>query len=264
MEFKIGEMAKMNNVTIHTLRHYDKIGILKPSHIDEGSGYRFYTLYDCDTLNQIKAYKAMGFSLDRIKIILSGEMKDVKEALSSLKSNLIEEKRRIEILENYVEEQLESIIKLENNDVIREPQVIKVSDRYGYKIEVDDQSTVKEILEAISAFEKAKEGHGEVYFKPTRISHLEGDKVILDYYLAMSRLKNDHSCDLCIEGGQYLIIDHVGGRSDLEETYKSLYDFAKDNNLTLEGTVIELLLIPEAIAKDSVNRITQIQLKLKN
>ncbi|WP_423244459.1 MerR family DNA-binding transcriptional regulator [Clostridium beijerinckii] len=35
--FSIGEMSKLNNISIQTLRYYDKIGLLKPKVISEKS-----------------------------------------------------------------------------------------------------------------------------------------------------------------------------------------------------------------------------------
>ena len=43
--YSIGETAKLLGVTTTTLRHYEKIGILKPKKISEDTGYRWYT-YD--------------------------------------------------------------------------------------------------------------------------------------------------------------------------------------------------------------------------
>jgi DNA-binding transcriptional MerR regulator len=39
---KIGEFARLSQVSMRTLRHYDALGILRPSHIDPESGYRLY------------------------------------------------------------------------------------------------------------------------------------------------------------------------------------------------------------------------------
>ena len=33
--FTIGEMSKLHNISIETLRHYDRFGILKPEYINE-------------------------------------------------------------------------------------------------------------------------------------------------------------------------------------------------------------------------------------
>ena len=40
--YSIGEMARLNFISPHTLRYYDKIDLLKPSHINEENGYRYY------------------------------------------------------------------------------------------------------------------------------------------------------------------------------------------------------------------------------
>jgi len=41
---KIGEFSKIAQVSIKTLRYYDRMGLLKPAHIDRYSSYRYYTL----------------------------------------------------------------------------------------------------------------------------------------------------------------------------------------------------------------------------
>lgn len=40
----IGEMAKMNQTTVTTLRLYDSMGLLKPCYIDKNSHYRYYDI----------------------------------------------------------------------------------------------------------------------------------------------------------------------------------------------------------------------------
>ncbi len=44
-KLSIGEMAKLRSVTVDTLRHCDKIGLLKPYHIDPETGYRYYSIF---------------------------------------------------------------------------------------------------------------------------------------------------------------------------------------------------------------------------
>ena len=39
---KIGEMSKICNVSVQTLRYYDKIGLLKADKVEDSSGYRYY------------------------------------------------------------------------------------------------------------------------------------------------------------------------------------------------------------------------------
>ncbi|MBQ3421288.1 MAG: MerR family transcriptional regulator, partial [Romboutsia sp.] len=67
--FSIGEMSKLYNISIETLRHYDRIGILKPEYINEKTGYRYYSTKNFIALDLIKNFKAIGLSLEEIKEI---------------------------------------------------------------------------------------------------------------------------------------------------------------------------------------------------
>jgi DNA-binding transcriptional MerR regulator len=41
---KIGNFSKLACITVKTLRHYDRLGLLKPVWIDRYTGYRYYNL----------------------------------------------------------------------------------------------------------------------------------------------------------------------------------------------------------------------------
>ena len=62
----VGQMAKKMDVTVRTLQHYDREGLLSPSAISDG-GRRLYTDKDIIKLHQILSLKHLGFSLDDIK-----------------------------------------------------------------------------------------------------------------------------------------------------------------------------------------------------
>ncbi len=64
--YSSGEFARMAQVSVRTIRFYDKQNILKPSLLTE-AGARFYTDSDFIKLQQILLLKYLGFSLDEIK-----------------------------------------------------------------------------------------------------------------------------------------------------------------------------------------------------
>ena len=63
---KIGEFARVGQVSIATLRHYDQYGLLNPTALDPETGYRYYTLDQLPRLNRILALKDLGFPLEQI------------------------------------------------------------------------------------------------------------------------------------------------------------------------------------------------------
>ena len=68
--FSVGEAAKAANTTAETLRHYDRIGLVKPSKKDEWTRYRYYTEQDIVRLNTVRALQLMDLPLQEIKKVL--------------------------------------------------------------------------------------------------------------------------------------------------------------------------------------------------
>lgn len=66
----VGEAAKAAHTTSETLRHYDRIGLVKPSKKDEWTNYRYYTEEDIVRLNTVRALQLMDLSLQEIKKVL--------------------------------------------------------------------------------------------------------------------------------------------------------------------------------------------------
>ena len=71
--FTIGEVSKLSNVSLKTLRYYDEIGILKPKYVNKENKYRYYSIEQLTTIDLIKLFKSTGMSLELIKQILSSQ-----------------------------------------------------------------------------------------------------------------------------------------------------------------------------------------------
>ncbi len=93
--YTIGEVAQLSGVTVRALRHYDEIGLLKPSFISP-SGYRMYEGADLERLQQILFFKEFGFPLSEIQRILDNPDFDRAQALESQRTLLLKEIERLE------------------------------------------------------------------------------------------------------------------------------------------------------------------------
>ena len=71
--FKIGEFSRLSLVSVKALRYYDELSLLKPMHVDEFTGYRYYSANQLPRLNRILAMKDMGLSLEQIALLLDRE-----------------------------------------------------------------------------------------------------------------------------------------------------------------------------------------------
>ena len=73
----VKDLSKLTNVSVQTLHHYDRIGLLKPS-FRLANGYRLYSEKDLLKLQQIVALKFFGFELAQIKTLLTSNVETLE------------------------------------------------------------------------------------------------------------------------------------------------------------------------------------------
>ena len=114
--YSSGEFAKKANVTVRTIRYYDKQNILKPSYVTD-TGVRFYTDSDFTRLQQILLLKYLGFSLDDIKNMTIGDSDyNILKNSLHLQLKLIQDKiAQMELVKNAIEDTVETIDR--NNSI---------------------------------------------------------------------------------------------------------------------------------------------------
>ena len=72
--FSIGAFARLAQVSVRTLHHYDELGLLTPAQVDERTGYRWYSAEQLARLHRILALRDLGFSLTEIQPIVDEEV----------------------------------------------------------------------------------------------------------------------------------------------------------------------------------------------
>lgn len=68
--FTVGEFARLAQVSKRLLRYYDEIGLFVPRHIDQSTGYRYYSAEQMLDLNRVLALKDLGLSLEQIQRVI--------------------------------------------------------------------------------------------------------------------------------------------------------------------------------------------------
>lgn len=110
--YKIGELSKIVDIPIKTLRYYDEVGILPPAHIDQFTGYRYYDDESILNIEMIKSLKSVNFTLQEIKEYMIN--KDDKLFLNKQE----EIKNEIRFLEERYRK-LSIMIKKEQNEKVK-------------------------------------------------------------------------------------------------------------------------------------------------
>lgn len=106
----IGEVAARTDLSLRSLRHWDEVGLLRPSGRTDG-GYRLYTEADVDKILLIRRMKPLGFTLDQMSAALRdietlqqpGTPEDATQAQDRLTQLLAEATERREKLARHLD-----------------------------------------------------------------------------------------------------------------------------------------------------------------
>jgi DNA-binding transcriptional MerR regulator len=107
MSWTVGELARLAGVTVRTLHHYDRIGLVRPSE-RTSAGYRSYDLRDLDRLQQVLVYRELGFPLEEVATLLDDPDADPAAHLRRQHRLLRERLERTQAMVAAVEKEMEA------------------------------------------------------------------------------------------------------------------------------------------------------------
>ena len=254
----ITEMAKLRNISTETLRHYDRIDLLKPVHVDPDTGYRYYSITQYEKIGTIRELKNLGMSLREIK-----EYFDNRNVESS-RILLTEQKKKID-------EQIDKLIRLrqEINAKIDFLDIIRTTDlndeirikhfkarQYVYfdRTVSDDIELSYDSVGLEGVLSKSKQSMP--IFATNRYGGLVSRADILKSVKPLSAkmiilYDGEEDVDECniIEApeGDYLCMFYVGNFWNREESIEKMLAYMKENDLVLAGDILQMQWVDFAI-----------------
>jgi DNA-binding transcriptional MerR regulator len=121
----IQKMAALRGLTAETLRHYDRIGLFRPDHVDPDTGYRYYSILQYEQLGTIKELRQLGLTLPEIQeyfqersVQKSYEL--LRERLRILKEELADRRRTIKELDTKLTNLTQARAQIERGIIVEE------------------------------------------------------------------------------------------------------------------------------------------------
>jgi len=154
--YRINEVLQLTSVSLRTLHYYDEIKLLSPSYRTEG-GHRLYSSEDLIKLQQIVTFKFMGFSLKKIKSLLSDSTFNIHASLKAQAELIRKEASRIEAVSkllNHLVGDLNEKDKIEWNELIKIIQILQLneSDRQKWYEKYLNQVELNEMNQLFSGY----------------------------------------------------------------------------------------------------------------
>lgn len=103
---QIGEVAARTELSLRSLRHWEEVGLLRPSGRTEG-GFRLYTEADVEKILVIRRMKPLGFTLEQMSAAMrdievlrdpdvGDQHREARERLAALQADAAERREKLE------------------------------------------------------------------------------------------------------------------------------------------------------------------------
>ena len=261
---KIGEFSKLSMLTVKALRFYEKQGLLVPAEVDEHSGYRLYETAQLETAALIKLLRSLDFSVDEIRLYLSGTPS--QEMLISKSNELLQKKNEISAkisALNFLSEEK----KMKYQPVIKEiPETIVYSEERLLK----DYSQVTDLVLS-SATECRRLNPNIECARPDYCfcEYLDGEykekDIMVRYSQAVTKSGkgNERIKFRTLPAVKAICIYHKGAYERLGEAYSYIVNYAQENGYKIIGFPRECYIDGMWNKENVEDWLTEIQLPVK-
>lgn len=247
---KIGDFARLSQVSVVTLRHYDDLGLLKPVSVDRFTGYRYYSVSQLPRLNRILALKDLGFSLEQIADVLAEGVTSaqlsgmLKMKRAEVERQLADEQARLARIEARLR-QIEQEDSVSNYDIVLKtvPSIRVVSRRVT--VPTNDQvpvyldSAYMAVYEYIHQQGAKKIGPAfTVWHSPADVYVNEDVEAVLPIDRALPGTEVVKVYEL--PQTQVASVVHHGDFSDFQQGHIALMKWIEDNGYRIAGPYREI------------------------
>lgn len=115
--YKIGDIAKLCNISIKTLRYYEEMKLIKPVEVDIYSGYRYYDEENIRQIYRIQFLKSLDLSLQEIRDF---DDNNLERHLQTIEEKMNDLKKQKQLVTSLIKQKGEKIMK----PFINDPQAI--------------------------------------------------------------------------------------------------------------------------------------------
>lgn len=152
----IGEMAKMSQVSLKTLRLWQAKGLLEPAYVDSETGYRYYSLDQCPAVDDIVQLRSMGFSLEEIGGLLRcGGVAELRRALEAKMSYIEEQERRIAEARSSLEHYLHECDSCEGEVLCDQIFLERTPERRAFFFDIEAEDMERPGFDVLAQWERA-------------------------------------------------------------------------------------------------------------
>ena len=267
--FKIGEMSKIFHISVSSLRHYEKIGLLAPEYTDVQTGYRYYSTRQFETLDTIRYLRKLGLPLSEISSFVNNRsLADIKRLLELQLTQVRRQLSELGAVEKQIENRLSQIDRghEQSMDTVTEQILparrLAVLDR---RLDPeDDTALVLAIRELAGEDNRALVFLGKIGVGVSVDSLRHRTARPCDFLFVVLEENEEHSGKvLSLPESRGLSLRFIGGHDKAVENYGKLFRYLDEHGLSPDGPALEITMIDQGFTSNASEFLTEIQLPLK-
>ncbi|WP_027624574.1 MerR family transcriptional regulator [Clostridium lundense] len=264
--FTIGEISKLFNINIKTLRYYDEIDLFKPTFIDKTNNYRHYSTEQFEQLNTIKYLRALGMSLKTIDYHLKKRSIDNIVELLEKQKKITEEKiKELEFINQKIANRINQVNyarQYDNLNVIEEVQFEKrkvVLLKQKIKSNNDLELSIRQLENKANKDASIFSGKVGVSLSIDKLKSEIFDEY--DYIFSFTEGERYNKNLLkVLPQGVYVTIRFNGTHKDSPVYYNKLLKYIEEKEYTIMDDSVEITLIDFGLTTEKSEFITEIQI----
>lgn len=251
----IGDFALVTRLTITTLRHYHRVGLLEPADVDPSTNYRYYTLDQVPTALTIRRYRQLQIPVEDVGALLvaadeterdrllhehlgrmHAQLQATQDAVSALQALLTQPKPGVEIVRR----------RLEPSHAIAESSVVDHDDLVSWWT-----TAIARIRDHRSGLGKDNPVLGGL-FDHDLFTHGRGRATVFKPVAA------PRPGSVVVPGGAFAVAVHHGPHATIDLTYATLGTHLTEHGEVGTGPVLERYLVSGLDTPDSTRWQTEI------
>lgn len=275
VHYSIGELAKIKNIPIQTLRYYDQIDLFKPDYVNPENNYRYYTINQFFYLDIIKYLKYIGTPLAEMKQIIRSDAGTMYAFLDKQEEIIQEKIRKLQdtqLLINKRKAQLSQQLQLQQRELgnvylstKEERKILKVACTDTTPHDMPDLY-IRQLATVLEAEGSVIDNfYGCIY--PYK-AYQDSEEIFYDhlYTTVMKPTANELPEGMqldVIPAGAYLCIAFLWNLDRYDEYFNMLASEMKKRKLSPVGNVYEVSLPLTYALSNNESFITELQIPIK-
>jgi DNA-binding transcriptional MerR regulator len=242
----IGDFSRITFLSVKTLRHYHRAGLLEPAEVDPVTGYRRYTCAQIPTAQVIRRFRDLDMPLDDIGRVLGASDHTTRSQLiaahlARLEEALVETQRAVASLRDLLEGPSPAAV-IEHRRVPATPAAAITS-----AVDLGDlaawyQGAIGEIAATISAQHAVANGPPGGIYANELFADEHGDATLFLPVIGEVRPVGRVGA-MPVPGAELAVITHTGSHADLDRSYGALASYVSEHALAVDGPIREYYLV---------------------